>query len=91
MSLPRSLTYLTAALLALAAAPLYASQNEFCKGFNKGYLEGYEWASGSIFEPSVPLCPLMPRKTARDPSDDFEHGYEMGYDQGRDAGRKRFR
>jgi len=91
MTLPRSLTRFALAALAIAATGALGSQDEFCNGYNKGYLEGYEWASGSIFEPSVPLCPLMPRKTPRDPTDDFEHGYEMGYDQGRDAGRKRFR
>jgi hypothetical protein len=69
----------------------HAGQNEFCNGYNAGYLEGYKWASSSIFEPAVPLCPLMPRKTARDPRDDFEHGREVGYEQGKAAGERRFR
>jgi len=67
-----------------------AGQDEFCEGYYRGYLEGYKREGGSIFQPSVPLCPLMPRKTGRDPRDDNEHGYEFGYDQGREAARRRF-
>lgn len=78
-------------LAAMSPALGTAGQDEFCNGFYKGYVEGYKWASGSILEPSIPLCPLQPRKTVRDPDDDFEHGYEVGYDQGRDAGRRRYR
>jgi hypothetical protein len=86
---PRRLFAITvAALLPLTAL---AGQDEFCQGFYRGYYEGYKRASGSIFEPSLPMCPLMPRKGPRDPKDDGEHGYEMGYDQGRDEGQRRFR
>lgn len=77
--------------LTLVSLPSRADQDAFCNGYYKGYLEGYKRASGSIFDPSIPLCPLQPRKTARDPRDDFEHGYEVGYDQGRDEGSRRFR
>jgi len=87
----KHLASLTLALVALFAAPARADQDAFCNGYYKGYLEGYKRESGSIFEPSLPLCPQQPRKTARDPRDDFEHGYEVGYDQGRDQGRQRFR
>ena len=67
-----------------------AGQDEFCQGFYRGYIEAYKRESGSIFEPSVPFCPTMPRKGAGAPRDDNEHGYEVGYDQGRDAARRRF-
>ena len=83
---------LALALSALLVSPApRADQDAFCNGWYKGYVEGWKWASGSIFDPSIPLCPLQPRKTARDPRDDFEHGYEVGYDQGREAGGRRFR
>ena len=85
------LASLALALSMLAAVPSRADQDAFCNGYYKGYLEGYRRESGSIFEPSIPLCPLQPRKTARDPRDDSEHGYEVGYEQGRDEGRRRFR
>jgi hypothetical protein len=91
MIVRKSLARVGLILLALAPLAAFADQNEFCNGYYRGYLEGYKRASGSIFEPSIPLCPLMPRKTARDPSDDSEHGYEVGYEQGREAGSKRFR
>lgn len=80
-------------LVLIAWSPFAAvpGQDEFCNGYYTGYLEGYKRASGSIFEPSIPLCPLQPRKKARDPRDDTEHGYEVGYDQGREAGGRRFR
>ena len=91
MFLRKSLTGLSLILIALAPLSVPAGQDEFCNGYYKGYLEGYKWASGSIFEPSIPLCPLQPRKTPRDPRDDTEHGYELGYDQGREAGGRRFR
>jgi len=67
-----------------------AGQDEFCNGFYRGYLEGYKRESGTIFEPSVPFCPTMPRMKAGAPRDDGEHGYEVGYEQGRDAARRRF-
>jgi hypothetical protein len=86
---PRQLfAIIVAALLPLTAL---AGQDEFCQGFYRGYYEGYKRSSGSIFEPSVPLCPLMPRKGPRDSKDDAEYGYEMGYDQGWDEGQRRFR
>jgi hypothetical protein len=78
-----------AASLALLSLSGHATQEEFCNGYYQGYLEGYKRASGSIFEPSIPLCPLQPRKTPRDPDSDHEHGYEVGYDQGREVGERR--
>lgn len=81
---------LAAGLVLVGTQAAVAGQNEFCEGFNRGYLEGYKRAGGSIFQPSVPLCPLMPRKTPRDPRDDGEHGYEVGYDMGQQEARRRF-
>lgn len=67
-----------------------AGQDEFCAGFYRGYTEGYKRESGSIFEPSVPFCPTMPRMRPGAPRDDTEHGYEVGWEQGRNAARRRF-
>ena len=79
------------ATVALASSQsAIAGQNEFCDGYYRGYLEGYKRESGSIFDPSLPLCPTMPRMKAGAPRDDAEHGYEVGYEQGRDAARGRF-
>jgi len=91
MSVRKPLRLFSIALAALLPLTALAGQDQFCEGFYRGYYEGYKRSSGSIFEPSVPLCPLMPRKRARDPKDDTEHGYEMGWDQGWDAGQRRFR
>lgn len=91
MSVAKILPCLVATLIALMPRISVAGQDEFCNGYYTGYLEGYKRASGSIFEPQIPLCPLQPRKGPRDPDDDHEHGYELGYDQGRDAGQRRFR
>jgi len=91
MYLRQSFARLSLILIALTPLSGVADQDEFCNGYYKGYLEGYKRASGSIFEPSMPLCPLQPRKTARDPREDFDHGYETGYDQGRAAGGRRSR
>ena len=77
-----------AALLPLTAL---AGQDEFCEGYYRGYYEGYKRSSGSIFDPSIPLCPLMPRRSPRDSKDDAEYGYETGWDQGWDEGQRRFR
>ena len=87
----KSLTALLVGMICIAPLAAPAGQDEFCNGFYRGYVEGYKWSSGSIFEPSIPLCPLQPRKTPRDPKDDFEHGHEVGYDQGKEAGERRFR
>jgi hypothetical protein len=78
-----------AVLLTLLPLAAIADQDEFCNGWYTGFVEGYKRASLSIFEPSVPLCPLQPRRTPRDPDSDYDHGYEVGYDQGREAGERR--
>ena len=91
MPVPRPLRLCAIALAALPPLTALAGQDEFCNGYYRGYFEGYKRSSGSIFDPSVPMCPLMPRKGPRDPKDDAEHGYELGYDQGWDEGQRRFR
>ena len=90
MSVRKSRQLLVIAVASLLPLTAFAGQDEFCQGFYRGYNEGYKRASGSIFEPAVPLCPLMPRKGPRAPRDDAEHGYEVGYDQGRNEGQRRF-
>jgi hypothetical protein len=84
------LASLVACLTLAATQAAVAGQDEFCEGYYRGYLEGYKRESGSIFDPSVPFCPTMPRMRAGAPRDDTEHGYEVGYEQGRDAARRRF-
>ena len=91
MSVRKSRRLLVITVAALLPLTVPAGQDEFCQGYYRGYYEGYKRSSGSIFEPAVPLCPLMPRKGPRDPRDDGEHGYEFGYDQGWDEGQRRFR
>jgi len=83
----RHIAITVAALLPLTAL---AGQDEFCGGYYRGYYEGYKRSSGSIFEPSIPLCPVMPRKSPRAPKDDADHGYEVGWEQGWDEGQRRF-
>lgn len=91
MSVCKPLRLFAVSVAALLPLTALAGQDEFCQGFYRGYYEGYKRSSGSIFEPSIPLCPLMPRKGPRDPKDDAEHGYEMGWDQGWGEGQRRFR
>ncbi len=91
MTLRKPLRLLAITVAASLPLTALAGQDEFCEGYYRGYYEGYKRSSGSIFEPSVPMCPLMPRKGPRDPRDDGEHGYEFGYDQGWDEGQRRFR
>ena len=91
MSASRSRQLLVITVAALLPLTAFAGQDEFCEGYYRGYYEGYKRSSGSIFEPSLPMCPLMPRKGPRDPRDDADHGYEFGYDQGWEEGQRRFR
>ena len=84
------LASLVAGLMLTTTQTAFAGQDEFCEGFYRGYMEGYKRESGSIFDPSVPFCPTMPRMQAGRPRDDTQFGYEVGYEQGVDAARRRF-
>lgn len=90
MSLRKPLRRVAITVAALLPLTALAGQDEFCEGYYRGYFEGYKRSSGSIFDPSIPLCPRMPRKGPRDSKDDAEHGYELGWDQGWDEGQRRF-
>jgi hypothetical protein len=72
----------------ISSVSAFGNREEFCEGFYQGYLEGWKWSSGSIFQPNIPMCPLQPRRKIRDPIDDFEFGYELGEDQGEREGRR---
>ena len=56
--------------------------DNFCDGFERGYIVGYKEASGSSLDPLTPLCPLQPLKKLSDPDSDFEHGYIIGLKKG---------
>lgn len=90
MPLRKPLRLLAVAIAVLLPLTAIAGQNEFCEGYYRGYYEGYKRSSGSIFDPAIPLCPLMPRKRPSDPRDDAEHGYELGWEQGWEEGQRRF-
>ena len=85
MSFPK---FILIGFITFLSCSLNATRQEFCDGFYQGYVEGWNRSSGSIFQPSVPLCPFEPRRTVRDPKDDYEFGYEIGYDQGTEDGRR---
>lgn len=59
-----------------------ANADQFCDGFNRGYVVGYMQTSGSSLEPLTPLCPLQPLKGFNDPESDYEHGYILGFQKG---------
>lgn len=63
-----------------------ALADQFCNGFERGYITGYKKASGSSLEPLTPLCPIQPLKKMNDPQSDFEHGYLIGLQRGMVAG-----
>jgi hypothetical protein len=65
-----------------------AMADEFCRGFEHGYITGYQQSSGSSLEPLTPLCPLQPLKKLNDPDSDFEHGYLIGLARGFANGKK---
>lgn len=70
----------------VATTSVGASQQQFCAGFERGYIAGYKKASGSGFAPFTPFCPSQPFKSFSDPASDFEHGYTIGYEAGIEAG-----
>jgi hypothetical protein len=63
-----------------------ARADQFCDGFDRGYIAGYKRASGSSLDPLTPLCPLQPLKRLNDPDSDFEQGYIIGLERGMQAG-----
>ena len=70
------------------ATSALADADQFCQGFERGYVAGYKRASGSALDPLHPLCPLQPLKKFGDPDSDFEHGYIIGLEQGMAKGRR---
>jgi len=72
------------AILIFAATTAHA--DEFCDGFDRGYIAGYKRASGSALDPLTPLCPLQPLKRLNDPDSDFEQGYIIGLELGMQEG-----
>ena len=78
---------LISVLMLLPAGTAIADQ--FCDGFERGYVTGYKRASNSSLEPLTPLCPLQPLKRLSDPESDFEHGYIIGLQRGYETGASR--
>ena len=74
--------YLAVAATFLLLSVTVAFADEFCDGFERGYITGYKQATNSSLSPLVPLCPLPPLKGFGDPSSDFEFGYTIGFRQG---------
>jgi hypothetical protein len=73
------------AILAIVAILMWSAPalaDRFCDGFERGYITGYQRASGSSLAPIAPLCPLQPLKRLNDPQDDFEFGYVLGLERG---------
>ena len=62
-----------------------AMADQFCDGFDRGYITGYKRASGNSMDPMTPLCPMQPMKRLSDPESDFEHGYVIGLQKGYEA------
>lgn len=56
--------------------------DDFCDGFEKGYVTGYKQARNTSLDPLTPVCPLQPLKRMSDPESDFEHGYLIGLRKG---------
>ena len=79
---------LTSVVLVVAlSSSVIAGQNEFCPGFERGYISGYKQSSSGNFEPFTPFCPFQPFKGFNDPESDYEHGYIIGYEKGLQKGR----
>ena len=75
-----------ATLIALFSTSILA--DEFCDGFERGYIAGYKQASGSSYDPYTPYCPYQPYKKYSDPDSDYEHGYIIGLKKGTHKGRR---
>lgn len=63
-----------------------AIADDFCRGFEQGYITGYKQAKKTSLEPLSPLCPLQPLKGFGDPKSDFKHGYTIGFRDGMNKG-----
>jgi hypothetical protein len=77
------------AVVLLCLSVTAALANDFCAGFERGFITGYKRASRSSLDPLTPLCPLQPLKQFGDPDSDFEHGYVIGFERGMIAGSHR--
>lgn len=80
---PTKARLLFVGMLLLMTSNAWADQ--FCNGFERGYVTGYKRASNSSLDPLTPLCPLQPLKRMSDPESDFEHGYVIGLQRGYEA------
>jgi len=76
------------ALLVTSIISNVAIADNFCRGYEQGYLTGYKQAKETSLEPLSPLCPLQPLKGFGDPESDFEHGYTIGFKGGTNKGYK---
>ncbi|WP_411361152.1 hypothetical protein [Pseudidiomarina sp. YC-516-91] len=68
--------------LAIFVSEVLASTAQFCAGFERGYVAGYQKANNTTLRPIVPICPIQPLKGFGDPESDFEHGYQIGFVEG---------
>ena len=59
-----------------------AFANEWCSGWQRGYVTGYMNAKNTNIKPIVPFCPIKPIKGYGDPSSDYEWGYVEGIKAG---------
>lgn len=66
----------------ILASEVFASTAQFCAGFERGYVAGYQKANNTSLTPIVPSCPIQPIKGFGDPESDFEHGYQIGFTRG---------
>jgi hypothetical protein len=56
-----------------------AAENEFCKGYEEGFKEGWCYEQGlGCMEPMTPMCPL-----ARLGEDTYKDGYNRGFTDGK--------
>ncbi len=68
--------------LMLMALTGTALADDWCKGYERGYIAGYMKAHHTNLQPLTPLCPLKPLKTFGDPDSDYEFGYQSGFVHG---------
>lgn len=59
-----------------------ASSQQFCAGFERGFIAGYQKIKNTSVPPVAPVCPVQPIKMIGDPESDFEHGYQIGFVRG---------
>jgi len=74
---------LIAAIILIITTLAWASS--FCAGFERGYVVGYQKASGASYTPFVPSCPFQPYSNGT--QSDYEQGFIIGYNQGLREGR----